>query len=49
MCKEGDNFEQTRTRVHVINNKLPAKACVVVRVTEIYKRHVGRAAEKQVA
>ena len=49
MCKEGDNFEQMRTWVHGVNEKLPAKSCVMVKVTEIYNAMWGPAAGKQVA
>jgi uncharacterized protein len=32
-----------------INNKLPAKACVMVKITEIYNAMWGPAAGKQIA
>jgi len=41
VCKEGEPFEQMRSWVHAINNKLPAKSCVMVRVTEIYNAMWG--------
>lgn len=47
--KEGEPFEQMRSWVHGINNKLPAKSCVMVRVTEIYNAMWGAAAGKQIA
>jgi predicted pyridoxine 5'-phosphate oxidase superfamily flavin-nucleotide-binding protein len=38
-----------RARVNGINNKLPARSCVVVKITEIYNAMRGPAAGKQVA
>jgi len=49
LCKEGENFNQMREWVHGINNKLPAKACVMVKITEIYNAMWGPAAGKQIA
>ena len=49
VSKEGEHFEQMRSWVHGINNKLPAKSCVMVRVTEIYNAMWGPAAGKQIA
>lgn len=49
VSKEGETFEQMRSWVHGINNKLPAKSCVMVRVTEIYNAMWGPAAGKQIA
>jgi predicted pyridoxine 5'-phosphate oxidase superfamily flavin-nucleotide-binding protein len=48
LCKEGENFEQMRKWVHGINEKLPAKACVMVKVTEIFNAMWGPAAGKQI-
>jgi hypothetical protein len=47
--KDGENFDQMRTWVHGINNKLPAKACAMVKITEIYNAMWGPAAGKQIA
>ncbi len=49
LSKEGENFNQMREWVHGINNKLPAKACVMVKITEIYNAMWGPAAGKQIA
>jgi predicted pyridoxine 5'-phosphate oxidase superfamily flavin-nucleotide-binding protein len=49
LCKEGENFNQMRDWVHGINNKLPAKACVMVKITEIYNAMWGPTAGKQIA
>lgn len=49
VCKEGEPFERMRSWVHGINNKLPAKSCVMVKVTEIYNAMWGPAAGKQIA
>ena len=49
VSKEGPDFEAMRAWVHGINNKLPAKSCVVVKITEIYNAMWGPAAGKQVA
>jgi predicted pyridoxine 5'-phosphate oxidase superfamily flavin-nucleotide-binding protein len=49
LYKEGENFNQMREWVHGINNKLPAKACVMVKITEIYNAMWGPAAGKQIA
>ena len=38
-----------RAWVHGINNKLSAKTCAVVKITEIYNAMWGPAAGKQVA
>jgi predicted pyridoxine 5'-phosphate oxidase superfamily flavin-nucleotide-binding protein len=48
LCKDGENFEQMRKWVHGINEKLPAKACVMVKVTEIFNAMWGPAAGKQI-
>ena len=48
LCEEGENFEQMRMWVHGINEKLPAKACVMVKVTEIFNAMWGPAAGKQI-
>jgi predicted pyridoxine 5'-phosphate oxidase superfamily flavin-nucleotide-binding protein len=47
--KEGENFDSMRTWVHGINNKLPAKSCVMVKVDEIYNAMWGPAAGKKIA
>ena len=49
LCKEGENFKQMRDWVLGINNKLPAKACVMVKISEIYNAMWGPAAGKQIA
>ena len=49
VCKEGVDYEAMKTWVHGVNNKLPAKACVMVKVTEIYNAMWGPAAGKQIA
>jgi len=49
LCTEGENFEQMRKWVHGINEKLPAKACVMVKITEIYNAMWGPAAGKKIA
>jgi len=49
LSKEGENFNQMREWVHGINNKLPAKACVIVKISEIYNAMWGPAAGKQIA
>ena len=49
VSKEGPDFEAMRAWVHGINNKLPAKSCAVVKITEIYNAMWGPAAGKQVA
>ncbi|OPY49706.1 MAG: Pyridoxamine 5'-phosphate oxidase [Methanosaeta sp. PtaU1.Bin060] len=45
----GENFEQMRKWVHGVNEKLPAKSCVMVKITEIYNAMWGPAAGKKVA
>lgn len=49
VCKEGVDYEAMKAWVHGVNNKLPAKACVMVKVTEIYNAMWGPAAGKQIA
>ena len=49
VCKEGVDYESMKAWVHGVNNKLPAKACVMVKVTEIYNAMWGPAAGKQIA
>jgi len=49
VSKEGKDFEAMRAWVHGINNKLPAKSCAMVKVTEIYNAMWGPAAGKQIA
>jgi len=49
LSKEGENFDAMRFWVHGINNKLPAKACVMVKITGIYNAMWGPAAGKQIA
>ncbi|NPV61258.1 MAG: pyridoxamine 5'-phosphate oxidase [Methanotrichaceae archaeon] len=49
LCREGKDFETMRTWVHGINNKLPAKSCVMVKVDEIYNAMWGPAAGKKIA
>jgi predicted pyridoxine 5'-phosphate oxidase superfamily flavin-nucleotide-binding protein len=46
--KEGKNFNEMRNWVHGINPKLPAKACVMVKVDEIYNAMWGPAAGKKI-
>jgi hypothetical protein len=47
VCKEGPSFNDMRNWVHGINPKLPAKACVMVKVDEIYDAMWGPAAGKK--
>ena len=49
VCKEGVDYEAMKAWVHGVNNKLPAKACVMVKITEIYNAMWGPAAGKQIA
>ena len=49
LCKDGADFDAMRAWVHGVNNKLPAKACAMVKVTEIYNAMWGPAAGKQIA
>jgi len=49
VCKEGESFDSMRKWVHGINNKLPAKSCVMVKVDEIYNAMWGPAAGKKIA
>ena len=49
LYKEGENFATMKAWVHGINNKLPAKACVMVKITEVYNAMWGPAAGKQIA
>ena len=49
VTKEGPDFDAMRAWVHGINNKLPAKSCAIVKITEIYNAMWGPAAGKQVA
>jgi len=49
LCTEGENFEQMRKWVHGINEKLPAKTCVMVKVDEIYNAMWGPSAGKKIA
>ena len=49
VCKEGDNFEQMRTWVKGISPKLPAKACVMVKIEEVYNAMSGPEAGKKLA
>ncbi|MDM7935128.1 MAG: pyridoxamine 5'-phosphate oxidase family protein [Methanothrix sp.] len=49
VLKEGERFEEMRKWVHGINPKLPAKACVMVKVEEIYNAMWGPSAGKQIA
>lgn len=48
LCKEGENFATMKAWVHGVNDKLPAKACVMVKITEIYNAMWGPAAGKQI-
>ncbi|VVB69648.1 Uncharacterised protein [uncultured archaeon] len=45
---EVPEFDKMRAWVHGINNKLPAKSCAVVKITEIYNAMWGPAAGKQI-
>lgn len=47
VSKDGPNFNDMRNWVHGINPKLPAKACVMVKVDEIYDAMWGPAAGKK--
>ena len=49
VCKEGPDFEKMRAWVHGINEKLPAKSCVMIKITEIYNAMWGPAAGKKIA
>ena len=49
VCKEGPDFEKMRAWVHGINEKLPAKSCVMIKITEIYNAMWVPAAGKQLA
>ena len=49
VSKEGVDYEAMKSWVHGVNNKLPAKACAMVKVTEIYNAMWGPAAGKQIA
>ncbi len=49
VSKEGKDFEDMRAWVHGINNKLPAKSCAIVKITEIYNAMWGPSAGKQIA
>ncbi len=49
VCKEGESFEQMRKWVHGVNEKLPAKSCVMVKISEIYNAMWGPAAGKKIA
>jgi predicted pyridoxine 5'-phosphate oxidase superfamily flavin-nucleotide-binding protein len=49
LCKEGENFNQMKVWVHGVNEKLPAKGCVMVKISEIYNAMWGPAAGKQIA
>ena len=46
--KEGKSFNEMRNWVQGINPKLPAKACVMVKVDEIYNAMWGPAAGKKI-
>ncbi len=48
VCKEGESFDQMRKWVHGVNEKLPAKSCVMVKISEIYNAMWGPAAGKKV-
>jgi predicted pyridoxine 5'-phosphate oxidase superfamily flavin-nucleotide-binding protein len=45
--KDGPNFDEMRNWAHGINPKLPAKACVMVKVEEIYDAMWGPSAGKK--
>lgn len=49
VCKEGENFDQMRTWVKGVNDKLPAKSCVMVKIDEIYNAMWGPEAGKKIA
>jgi predicted pyridoxine 5'-phosphate oxidase superfamily flavin-nucleotide-binding protein len=48
VCTSGENFDQMRKWVHGVNEKLPAKSCVMVKITEIYNAMWGPAAGKKI-
>lgn len=49
VCKEGTDYDTMRSWVHGINDKYPAKGCVMVKITEIYNASPGPEAGKQIA
>jgi len=49
VSKEGPDFDAMRAWVHGINDKLPAKSCAMVKITEIYNAMWGPTAGKQIA
>ncbi len=49
VCKGGESFDEMKKWVQGVNPKLPAKACVMVKITEIYNAMWGPAAGKQIA
>ncbi len=48
VCKEGENFDQMRKWVKGVNDKLPAKSCVIVKIDEIYNAMWGPEAGKKI-
>lgn len=48
-CKEGASFNEMRTWVKGVNEKLPAKSCVMVHVEEIYNAMWGPGAGEKIA
>jgi len=46
VSKEGENFEQMKKWVQGVNEKLPAKSCVMVKISEIYNAMWGRGGEE---
>jgi uncharacterized protein len=49
VCKEGQNYQDIKGWVKGVNDKLPAKSCVIVKVREIYNAMWGPGAGEKVA
>lgn len=49
VCKEGGSFDEMKKWVQGVNPKLPAKACVMVKIDEIYNAMWGPEAGKKIA
>jgi predicted pyridoxine 5'-phosphate oxidase superfamily flavin-nucleotide-binding protein len=48
-CKEGQTYDEMKSWVKGVNDKLPAKSCAIVQVSEIYNAMWGPGAGEKIA
>jgi predicted pyridoxine 5'-phosphate oxidase superfamily flavin-nucleotide-binding protein len=49
ICKEGQTYDEMKSWVKGINDKLPARSCVIIKVEEIYNALWGPGAGDRIA